>query len=581
MENMEIARVFEEIADLLEIKGENVFRIRSYRNAALVVEGLPVALKALYEKGPEGLDGIPGIGAHTKEKIIELLTAGKCKYHQELLKEFPPGLFELLKVSGIGPKKAALLYKELGIKNLADLEKAATGHRLRELPSMGERTEEKILKAIQDLKARGGRFKVSVVKQYADAFTKYLKELPGVYEAVPSGSFRRWKEDIGDLDILVTCKDPHIVMEKFVSYSDVKEIVARGETKSTVVLKIGLQVDVRVLEKKAFGAALQYFTGSKAHNVALRNRAKRMGLKINEYGVFQEKGEKWVAGRTEEEVYKAVGLPWIPPELREDRGELDAAENGKLPIQLELKHIKGDFHAHTKESDGGFTMEEMARAAIAKGYEYLAITDHSKAVGIAHGLDEARALAQIVAIDELNEGFYKQGIKFRLLNGTEVDIRADGSLDHPAKLLEKFDCVVGAIHSGFNMPIEQMTKRIITGIRSGYINILAHPTGRIIGVRAPYPVDMEKVVDEAAKHGVALELNSYPDRLDINDVYCRLAKERGVLVAISTDSHSINHLDNMSYGIHMARRGWLEPEDVLNTRSLIEILELFSARKHI
>lgn len=579
MENSEIARVFVEIADLLEIKGGDLFRIRSYRNGGMVIEGLSESLHALYEKdGEEGLTGIPGIGASIRAKIIELLTAGRCSYHEELLKEMPRGMLDLIRVSGVGPKKAALFHKELGISDVDGLEKAAEAQKLRNLPGMGETTEQKILKGIKDLKARSSKFKLSVVLQYAESIRDHLKKVRGISDIVPSGSLRRWKETVGDLDILVTCSDPLSVMDRFVSYPEVREVLSKGETKSTVVLRSGLQVDVRVLEKKSFGAALQYFTGSKAHNVALRDRAKRMGLKVSEYGVFDAKG-KWLAGAKEEDVYGILKLPWIPPELRENRGEFEAATEGRLPKELDFRDIKGDLHVHTKESDGGFTLEEMAEAAMKMGYEYIAVTDHSKAVGIAHGLDEGRILKQMDAIDEFNEKLRKRRKKFRVLKSTEVDIRADGTLDHPERVLNKLDCVVASVHSGFKMPLEEMTKRVIKAIRTGMVNIIGHPTGRLINERDPYGIDMEKVMDEAKKYGVAIELNSYPDRLDMNDIHCALARDKGVLTAISTDAHSINHLQNIHYGIHTARRGWLEKEHVLNARPLKELQKLFKKGK--
>lgn len=576
MENAEIARVFEEIADLLELTGGDKFRIRSYRNASVVVDGLPESLHALYGQGEEGLKGIPGIGESLRSKIIELLTTGRCAYHDELLKEMPAGMLEILKVSGVGPKRAALIHKELGVSSVEELEKAAAGGKLRGLAGMGETSEEKILKAVKDLKARSGRFRISLAMKYAALFTDYIGKVPGVTEVVPAGSLRRWKEEIGDIDILATCKDSSKVMDSFVAHPEVKEVLARGETKSTVVLKAGLQVDLRVLEKKSFGAALQYFTGSKAHNVALRDRAKRMGLKISEYGVFKEDGGKelWVAGKKEEDVYRAVGLPWIPPELRENRGEIEAAEEDRLPRTLGVEDIRGDLHSHTSESDGGAALEEMVEAAMKRGYEYLAVTDHSKAVGIAHGLDEKRVLAQIKAIDALNGRLKKSRKRFTVLKGTEVDIRADGTLDHPEGLLKRLDCVVASVHSSFGMRSEEMTRRVIKAIRSGRINIIGHPTGRLIGEREPIELDMEAVMDEAKKHGVALELNSYPERLDLNDTHLRLAKKKGVLVAISTDAHSPAHFENINYGIHTARRGWIEKKDVLNTRPLKELLKI-------
>ena len=579
MENLDIAKVFYEIADLLEIKGENPFRIRSYRNAALIIEGLPVNIKSIVERNEEELEEIPGVGKSIHEKIVEILKTGKCSYHQELLKELPPTLLDLLKVSGVGPKKVKLFYDELKIKTIEGLEKAAKGGKLRGLPGMGEKSEEKILKGIASLKASAGRFGLAVGLSYANQLVEYLKKTSGVIDVVPAGSLRRWKETIGDLDILVTCKKGSPVMDRFVSYPDVASVVAKGETKTTVILKNGMQTDVRVLEKKAFGAALQYFTGSKAHNVALRDRAKRMGLKISEYGVFREKGEKWVTGEKEEDVYKAVGLPYIPPELRENMGEIEAAEKGKLPKLIEVDDIKGDLHVHTKESDGGNTIQELVDYALTKGYEYIAITDHSKAVGIAHGLNEERLLKQIEEIDNFNKRLTSHVSRFTVLKGTEVDIKADGTLDHSEKALKKLDVVLATIHSKFNMTEEDMTKRIIDAIETGLVNIIAHPTGRLLTGREPYPVNMEKLLEAAKKHNVAMEINAYPDRLDLNDVHCKMAKDMGVMLVISTDTHHYLQMDYMRFGVNNARRGWVEKKDVLNTRPLNGLLKILK-RSH-
>ena len=407
---------------------------------------------------------------------------------------------------------------------------------------------------------------------------EYLLKIPGAIEVVPAGSLRRWRESVGDLDILAVCTDPAPVMEAFTSHPDRTEVVSKGRIKSTIILRGSLQVDLMVVEKRCFGSALQHFTGSKGHNVVMRERAKRMGLKISEYGVF--KGEKRVAGATEEEVYRAVGLDWIPPEIRENRGELGAAApGGLLPTPLELKDLRGDLHTHTTESDGKGTIEEMAEAAMAMGYGYLAITDHSKSLTVAHGLDEKRLLKQIKKIDAYNEKLRKGRKRFRLLKGAEVDILPDGTLDHPAELLSKLDCVVGAVHSAFNMGEEAMTARIIKAISSGSIDILAHPTGRLIGARPPYPLDMERVMREAARMGVAMEINSYPERLDLNDVHCRLAKDLGVMLAISTDAHAPRTLSNMRYGLHTARRGWIEAANVINTRPLGELKKLLGGRR--
>ncbi|MEK6531132.1 MAG: DNA polymerase/3'-5' exonuclease PolX [Deltaproteobacteria bacterium] len=574
MENPEIANIFYEIADLLEIKGDNPFRVRSYRNAGLAVEGLSVSLKSLHERGGEGLKNIPSIGGHTREKIVEMLTTGRCAFHDELLKEIPSGVLQMLKVHGIGPKKAAVLYKKLGVSSVDALEKAASGHRLIDLDGFGEKSEEKVLKAIKALRAVSGRFRLSTALLTAESIMERLKGVKSAKEIIPAGSLRRWRDSVGDIDLLAISKAPENLMESFVSYPEAKEVISKGDTKSSIVLKNGLQVDLMVVDAGSLGAALQYFTGSKAHNVAIRDRAKAMGLKINEYGVFREKDGKLIGGKTEEDVYKCVGLPWIAPELRENRGEIEAAEKGELPAGIDVRDVKGDLHVHTVESDGASTLEELADAAIKRGYEYLAITDHSKAVGIAHGLDEKRILRQMAEIDSFNRRLKGQGEKFRFLKGAEVDIRADGGLDHPEGVLKRLDCVVGAIHSGFAMTKEAMTGRILNGIRSGLIHILAHPTGRLIGSREPYEIDMEMIMDEAKKYNVAMELNSYPDRLDLNDIHLRLAKEKGINIAISTDSHSVSHLDNIMFGVHTARRGWIEKQDVLNTRPLKEVLKM-------
>jgi len=579
MENSEIARVFFEIADLLEMKGGDLFRVRSYRNAAMVADGLPESLRSLYEeRGAEGLKGIPGIGESTRAKIVEMLETGDCALHRELLTEMPSGMLEILKVSGVGPKKAAVIHEKLGVNTIDELEKAASGGRIQELPGFGQLSEKKILRGIRDLKSRKQAFKLSFVAPVARSFVAWLSKVPGIIDIVPAGSFRRWKETVGDLDILTTGPDPSAVMDRFVEYPEVREVVSKGETKSTVVLRSGLQVDIRVLEKDSFGAALQYFTGSKAHNVAIRDRAKRMGLKISEYGVFGDDGGR-VAGRTEEEVYAAVGLPWIPPELREMRGEIEAAERGRLPVPLMREDLRGDLHVHTRESDGTFTLEQMAEAAMRLGYEYMAITDHSKAVGIARGLDEARITAQMDAIDAFNAVLRKRKKKFTVLKSSEVDIRTDGTLDHPEEVLMRLDIVVASVHSGFNMSMEEMTRRVVKALRTGHVDILGHPTGRLLGEREPYQMDMAKVMAEAKKLGAALELNSYPDRLDLSDAHCLLAKEKGVLVAISTDSHSIHHLQNIEYGIRTARRGWLEKKDVLNTMPTRELMKFLRGRR--
>ncbi|MBI5682333.1 MAG: DNA polymerase/3'-5' exonuclease PolX [Deltaproteobacteria bacterium] len=573
MENIEIAKIFHDIADLLEIKNENPFRVRSYRTAARIIEELPENLKSIVERDESQLEDIRGIGKSIHEKIVEIVRTGKCRFHEELLKQLPPTLLELLDVSGIGPKKVQLLYKELGIQSVSDLEKAAKGHKIHELTGMGEKTEENILKAIENFKAGKGRFKLGLAMTYAAPLLEYLKEIDGVLQVSEAGSLRRRKETIGDIDILVACKKGSPVMDRFTAYTEVKDVLAKGDTKSTVILRCGLQADVRVLDKKSYGAALQYFTGSKAHNIAIRDRAKKMGLKLSEYGVFDEK-DRFVAGETEGDVYKAVGLVCIPPELRENTGEIESALNNKLPHLIDVKDIKGDLHVHTVETDGANTIDEIIDAAIKMDYEYIAITDHSKAVSVAHGLDEKRVLKQIEEIDKLNKRLTAHGLRLTVLKGIEVDIKVDGSLDLDKDVLKRLDVVVGAVHSRFNMAEEEMTARIIKAISSGLVHIIAHPTGRLINERQPYAVNMTEIMKSCKKHNVILELNSYPDRLDLNDIHCKLAKEMGVLVAISTDSHSKFHLDNIRFGIYTARRGWLEKKDVLNTRPLKEVMQI-------
>ena len=577
MENSGIAKVFTEIAELLEIKGDDPFRIRSYKNAAMVVEGLTKSLASLYEQGE--LNGIPGIGAGLRQKIIEMLLTSRCAYHDELLKELPSGLLDILNVRGVGPKKAALFYKELGISTVEALEKAAHSHALAALNHIGEKTEENIIKGIMELRTMAGRVTLHSAMLTADAIIKYLKKTTNVGDVQPAGSIRRWSESIGDIDILAISSEHERVVDAFVKYPDAKETISKGDTKAAIALKNGLHVDLRVLDALSYGAAMQYFTGSKSHNVIIREMAKKKGLKINEYGVFDEKTGERLAGLTEADIYKHVGLPLILPEYREGLGEIEAALGGRLPRPLELTDIRGDLHCHTVESDGAETLDKMAEEAMRLGYEYMAITDHSRAVGIAHGLDTKRALKQIEEIGAFNASLKKAGKRFVVLKSAEVDIRADGTLDHEDAVLDKLDCVIGAIHSGFTMTMAEQTRRIIKGLSTGRIDILAHPTGRLIGIRPAYQVDMEAVMEAAVKSSAALELNSSPERLDLNDVHCRAAMERGILVAISTDAHSAPQLSNMTYGVHTARRGWLEKKNVLNARPLKELLAWLKKRR--
>ena len=569
MENKGIADIFTEIADILDIQGENPFRIRSYRNAARTVGDMSESLQAMVKAG-RNLEEIPGIGKSIHEKIVEIVNTGKCGSLEELKVKVPPGLTELLKLEGLGPKKVKLLYDELKVDSVDRLEKAAQAGRLRDLAGMGVKTEEKILKSIERYRGGVGRFKLSTGFTYAEALTEYLRAVPGVKRLDPAGSLRRKKETIGDLDILAICSRAAKVMDQFVAYEEVKEILAKGETKSSIRLRNGLQVDLRVLDEESYGAALHYFTGSKAHNVAIRERAREMGMKVSEYGVFRAKDEKRLTGEKEEEVFAAVGLPFIPPELRENRGEIKAAEEGRLPRLIELSDIRGDLQMHTKATDGKNSIVEMARKAKDLGYAYIAITDHSKAVRVAGGLYEkelARHLQEIEKASGLVPGI-------RILKGIEVDILGDGRLDLEDEILKECDVVLGSVHSRFNMEEEEMTKRIIKAMKNPQVNILAHPTGRLILEREAYRVNIKEVIQAALDYGVVLEINAYPDRLDLRDVDAQLAKEMGAKLVISTDAHSTQQLELMKFGVFTARRGWVEAKDVINTLPLSGLLKI-------
>lgn len=559
--NADIAADFDELADLLEIEGANPFRIRAYRNAARTLRDLPDDVTAMLEKG-EDLTELPGIGKDLAAKIKEIVETGTAAMLEEHRRTVPVTLTELLKIPGIGPKRVKALYHDLGIRTLDQLQKAAEEGRVRTLRGFGEKTERYML---HQLKARTGeekRFKLAIATQYAEALIAYLKESPGVKQVVAAGSYRRAKETIGDLDILVTAAPGSSVMDRFVSYPEVEEVLARGATKASLRLACKLQVDVRVVPGESYGAALQYFTGSKAHNVVLRQMAQQQGLKINEYGVF--KGEQSVAGATEESVYASVGLPWIPPELRENRGEFDAARAGGLPTLVEISDLKGDLHAHTKATDGQNSLKEMAEAARDRGLEYVAITDHSRRLAMARGLDPKRLLEQLEEIDRLNETL----IGITVLKGIEVDILEDGSLDLPDEDLSRLDLVVGAVHSHFRLSRQQQTERILRAMDHPYFTILAHPTGRLIDERAPYEVDMSRVIRHARERGCFLEVNAHPIRLDLADTDCQAAKEAGVMVSINSDAHRTLDFGNLRYGVGQARRGWIEKQDVLNVRPL-------------
>lgn len=567
--NATIADTFNNLADLLEIEGANPFRIRAYRRAAQTIEDLPQAASDMVAQGAD-LSKLPGVGEDLAGKIAEIVETGHLKALEEVEARTPSTLAALTAIPGLGPKKVHALHEELGITTTKALAAAAKAHKIRELKGFSAKTEGKILDEIERQRTAERRFKISTAEDFARTLCVYLKAGPDIGEVVVAGSYRRCKETVGDLDILVTSSRGAAVVSHFVAYDEVAEVVSKGTTRSTVILKSGIQVDLRVMPEESFGAALYYFTGSKAHNIAVRKLGQAKGLKISEYGVFR--GDKRIAGRTEEEVFATVGLPYIEPELREDRGEIKAAFDGKLPKLVELKDIRGDLHVHTKASDGKSTLREMAEAAKAHGYEYLAICDHSKHATIAHGLDEKRLAEQLDEIERLNDEL--DGI--RLLKSSEVDILADGKLDLSNKMLDRLDLVVGAVHYKFDLDGKQQTERILRAMDNPHFNILAHPTGRLLGERPAYPIDLARVIEAAAERGIVLELNAHPMRLDLDDVHCKLAKETGVPIAISTDAHSTFGLDMMRFGVGQARRGWIEADDVINTRPWKELKKLLA-----
>lgn len=565
--NADIAAVFAEIADLLDIEDANPFRIRAYRNAARILAETGEDVAAMVAGG-EDLTELPGIGEDLAKKIRELVDDGKSALLERLRQEVPSAIAELLRLPGLGPKRVRVLWRDLGIETVAELQAAAREGRIRELAGFGEKMEAKILQAAEAQAGGARRYRIAVAAQYAEALVAYLRALPGVERVEIAGSFRRRRESVGDLDILAVAAPGTDVAAAFTAYDEVEEVLASGPTRAAVRLKSGLQVDLRVVEAASYGAALCYFTGSRAHSLVVRRLAQERGLKINEYGVF--KGRRRLAGESEESVYAAVGLPWIPPELREDRGEIEAARAGRLPRLVEPGDLRGDLHAHTRASDGHDSLMEMAQAAAAAGLEYLAITEHSRGLTVAHGLDPLRLARQIDEIDRLNESL--SGI--RILKGIEVDILDDGRLDLPDSILERLDLVIGAVHSRFGLSRAKQTERIRRAMDNRHFTLLAHPCGRLIEEREAYQVDMLKLIRHARQRGCFLELDSQPARLDLPDIWCQAAKEEGVLVAVDSDAHSVGDFANLRFGIGQARRGWLEAGDVLNTRPLAEFLEL-------
>ncbi|SCY48951.1 DNA polymerase/3'-5' exonuclease PolX [Nitrosospira sp. Nsp13] len=566
--NADIAAIFEEIANLLEIQGANPFRIRAYRNAARTIGELSTEAYVLGEKD-EDLTRFPGIGHDLSAKIQEIITTGHCSLLDRLHTELPPAVTELLKVPGLGPKRVRHLYHDLDVQTVEQLYCAARDGRIRALPGFGEKTELSILQAVET-HADQVRPKLAVAAQYAEALRSHLAGVPGVIRVTVAGSFRRMRETVGDLDFIVAATPASAVMQHFIAYDEVAETLAVGATRASVILKCGIQVDLRVVAEDSYGAALLYFTGSKAHNIAVRQIAQKHGLKINEYGVYQ--GKIRIAGESEESVYHAAGLTYIPPELRENRGEIAMARVGSLPRLVELGDLRGDLHVHTKFTNGHNTLREMALAAQSLGLEYLAITDHSRNLTVARGLDPQRLARQCMEIGALNEEL--KGIT--LLKGIEVDILEDGSLDLPDHTLAQLDLVVGAIHSKFELSRARQTERVLRAMAHPHFTMLAHPTGRIIQERAPCDIDMPRIIREAGRRGCFLELNSQPGRLDLLDIYCQMAKEEGVLVSINSGAHSTFEFDNLRFGIGQARRGWLEKQDVLNTRPLSELRALIN-----
>ncbi len=562
MKNQEIATIFYEIADMLDIKSDN-FKQRAYRFAARIIEELPEDLEKIWQR--RGLTEIQGIGKAIADKIEEYFKTGEISLHKRLRSEIPQGVLDMLAVPGMGPKKVGFLYREVGISSLEQLEKAAKERRLRRLRGFGEKTEKNIIKGIEMLKRTKGRMLLGEAMTIAEEIISQLEPL--VERISVAGSARRMRETVGDIDILAVSRNPKRVMDAFSSNPLVSDVVVKGQTKTTVYLEGDLQADIRVVDAGSFGAALQYFTGSKEHNIHVRSIAQRMGYKVNEYGLFE--GDERIGGENEEEIYEKLGMMYIEPELRENTGEIEASLERRLPKLVSLKDIKGDLHVHTDWSDGTETIESIAKAAQAMGHEYINVADHSQSLKIARGLSEDELELQLKEVRKVD----KEVKDFTVLAGTEVDIKENGELDLDDSILKKLDVVVGAIHSKFSMPRKEMTERIVEAMRNENVDILAHPTGRLIGRRDEYEIDVEEIFEEAVETRTALEINCFPDRLDLNGPHARRAKELGAKMALGTDSHTASNLDFIKFGVGMARRGWLEKEDVINTWSAKKLRE--------
>ncbi len=562
MENQEIGAVFEEISNLMKIIQDDPkwqFKSAAYDRAKRSIENYPERLEDIARDPKRKLTEIPGVGEDLAKKILELIETGKSSYHQEQLKKIPGSLLDLLQLQTVGPQKVRLFYKELDIKTVDELEASAKAGRLRDLAGMSVKSEENILKAIEVFRRASGRFRLDTAFDTAAELAAYLGEFKGVEDVTPAGSLRRGRDTVGDLDLLVTGRDHQGIAHHFASFPGVAQILAKGEDKVSVKLKNDMQVDIRLLERHSYGAALQYFTGSKEHNVALRERAKRRGWKLSEYGLFE--GNKVIASRDEKDIYEKLGLEWIPPELRENLGEIEAAEKGELPKLVELGDIRGDLQMHTSASDGKTSVEEMAEAAKRLGYRYILITDHSKAVTVANGLDEKRAVENIRRIKAARNKV--KGIE--IWAGAEVDILGEGRLDYSDSLLKQFDIVLVSVHSRMTQPGEEMTERLLKALENPYVRIMGHPTGRQVLRRDPFNFDLERVFDAAKRLGVILELNGNPERLDLCDRHVKLARDKGMKLIISTDAHHPEHLKFMRYGVMTARRGWMEKRSILNT----------------
>lgn len=573
MRNSEVAKILSNIADFLEMEGV-AFKPRAYDRAAEAVGGLDEDLSNIYSKGGiKALENIPGVGASIAEKIEELLKTGKLKYYEELQKKHPVNISELSSIEGLGPKTIQTLYKDLGVKDLKGLEKAIKQGKVSKLPRFGDKSEEKILKGIEAYRRHSGRFLLGEVAELALSLRETMANVPGVSKADIAGSFRRQKETVGDLDILAISKKPKAAMDAFVSQKEVLEIIAQGGTKSSVRLKNGIDVDLRVVPAESYGAALAYFTGSKAHNVKMREIAQAKGWKLNEYGLFRKAKGDWesIAGRTEEEIYEKLGLEYVPPEMREDTGELELAKSHKLPKVIGYGDLAGDLQVQTSWTDGSASIEAMALAAIKLGHSYIAITDHTKRLAMAHGLDEKRIVEQGKEIDAVNK---KLKGKIRILKGTECDILKDGTLDLPDKILKDLDVVGVSVHSFFDLPLKEQTARVEKALRNPNVDIFFHPTGRLINKREPINIDIDRVIKVAKETGTVLEIDGIPDRLDLKDEYIRKATEAGVKFAIDSDAHAINQLQFVNYGIAQARRGWAKRSDVINAWPLEKMMKM-------